>query len=182
MSGKPIHNLWTRRSTIALRIAIGSAVLAWALALSIVSRSQSGPGWEVPSDVIVSLDIGPRFTIALIIVATAALIQAVSLGNIPRAALIGTVTVLVTSVLVTAVIIQLEPAQWPVRHPKVSAVARLITWPTIIVSGTVFWLFGFYFGAPSSMRRPLQLFVGIMTSIIGVLLCLAGLYALMFMM
>ena len=177
-----VDNPWTRRSTIALRIAIGSSVLAASLALSLVSRAQFGPGWEVPSDVVLALEVGPRFTIALIVVASAALVQAVSLGNIPRVALIGTVTVLATSVLLTVTIIQLEPAQWPVRHPTISAVAKVITGPTIFVSGVVFWLLGFYFGAPSSRRGILPLIVGMITSIIGVLICLGGIYALMFTM
>ena len=179
---KQIDNPWTRRSTIALRIAIGSAVLAASFALSLVSRAQFGPGWEVPSDVVLALEVGPRFTIALIVVSLAALVQAVSLGNIPRAALIGTVAVLATSVLLNAIIIQLEPAQWPVRQPTISAVAKVILGPTIFVSGVVFWLVGFYFGAPSSRRGTLQLIMGIITSIISVLLCLCGIYALMFTM
>ena len=182
MLARPVHNPWTRRSTIALRIAIGSGVLAASLALSLIARAQYGPGWEVPSDVVLALEVGPRLTIALIVVASAALVQAVSLGNIPRAALIGTVAVLATSVLLTVTIIQLEPAQWPVRHPNASAVAKVLTWPTIFVSGVVFWLFGFYVGGPPSQRGTLQLIVGIITSLIGVLLCLSGLYTLMFMM
>lgn len=127
------------------------------------------------------LEVGPRFTIGLIIVASSALILALTIGNIPRAALIGTVTVLVTAVLLTFTIIQLEPAQWPVRHPNASAVARVVTWPTIFVSCVVFWLLAFYFGGPASQRGTLQLVVDIITSIIGMVLCLAALYALMFM-
>lgn len=179
---RQVDNPWPRRSTIALRIAIGSSILAASLALSLVSRAQFGPGWEVPNDVGLALEVGPWFTIALIVVASAALVQTVSVGNIPRAALIGTVTVLATSVLLTVTIMQLEPAQWPVRHPTISALAKVITGPTIFVSGVVFWLLGFYFGGPSSRHGTLQLIVGIITSIMGVLLCLCGIYALMFMM
>ena len=182
MLARPINNPRARRGTIALRIAIGSGVLAASLALTLISRAQYGPGWEVPSHVVLVLEVGPRFAIALIIVAAAVLIYAVTVGDVPRAALIGTVTLLATAVLLTATIIQLEPAQWPVTHPNGSAVARVITWPAIFISGVVFWLLGFYFGGPSSRRGILQHVVAIITSIIGVLLFLSGLYALMFMM
>ena len=57
----------SQRSTIALRIAIGSGVLAASLALSLVARAQYSPGWEVPRDVVLTLEVGPRFTIALIV-------------------------------------------------------------------------------------------------------------------
>jgi hypothetical protein len=161
----------------ALRIAIGSAVLAACLATNLLARAQSGPGWEVPADVVRALTFGPSFTVALIVVALVALFAACSLGNIPRYAIIGTVAVILTAVLLTAIVIFSEPAQWPVRHPNASAVARVLPLPAFVVSGVVFWLVGFYCVASSSHRGALQAVVAIMASIIGVVLLIAGIYA-----
>lgn len=127
-------------------------------------------------DVVIALTLGPYFTVGLIVVALVALPLARPLANIPRSAIIGTVAVLLTAVLLTAILVLSEPAQWPVRHPNASAVARLLPLPAFVVSGVVFWLVGFYCLASSSSRGALQAVMAIMASIIGVVLLIAGIY------
>jgi hypothetical protein len=161
----------------ALRIAIGSAILAACLATSLLGHAQSGPGWEVPIDVVIKLTRGPTFVVWLIIIAAAALFQARALGGIPRSAIIGTVAVLLTAVFLTGLILFSEPAQWPSRHPNASAVAKILPLPAFIVSGVVFWLVGFYSVASPSYRGGLRAVIVIVASTIGVLLFVAGIYA-----
>ena len=173
----------TMRS-IYLRIAIGSAVLAVSFAAALLSRAQSGPGWEVPTDVVMALSVGPKFLIGLIVVGSVAFLCAGRMGIIPRSVSIGTTAMLLISALLTVTILAAEPEQWPVRHPNASAVVGALLWPALVVSGVAFWLLNFYFVAPSSYRGALQVvgaIISIMASIIGVLLCIAGLYYLILM-
>jgi hypothetical protein len=160
-----------------LRIAIGAAILAACLATNLLALAQSGPGWEVPMDVVIKLTRGPSFIVVLIIIAAAALFQVRALGNVPRSAIIGTVAVLVTAVFLTGIIFFSEPAQWPSRHPNASAVAKILPWPAFIVSGVVFWLVGFYCVGSSSYRGGLRAVMVIMAAIIGVLFFIGGIYA-----
>ena len=178
------RDVLTMSSSIWLRIAIGSAVLAASLAASLLARAQSGPGWEVPADVVMALTVGPKFTIGLIVIASLALVFASRLGNVARSVSIGTIAVILIATLLTVAISDGEPEQWPVRHANASAVVGVLFWPTLILSGVVFWLLGFYLVAPSSYRGAGQVvgaIISIIASIIGVLLCLAGLYYLIFM-
>ena len=164
------------RTLTALRIAIGSAVLAACLAANLLARAQSGPGWEVPVDVVMALTFGPSFAVGLIVVALLALPLARPLANIPRSAIIGTIAVLLTAVLLTAILMLSEPAQWPKRHPNASAVASVLPLPAFVVSGVVFWLVGFYCVGSSPYRGVLEAVMAIIASIIGVVLLIAGIY------
>jgi hypothetical protein len=164
---------------LKLRIAIGSAILSACLGISLIGRAQHS-SFEVPGDVVLTLAVGPRFTIALIVVASVALLLALRLRPIHHLALIGTAIVLLTSVLLTITIIFFDPAQWPVRLPNASAFVGVMTGPTIVVSGVVFWLLGFYFALPSSHRGTLQAALIITASTIGAFFGMAALYGLIF--
>lgn len=160
----------------ALRISIGSALLATCVATNLLARAQSGPGWEVPVHVVWALTFGPVVSIVLIVIASVALFFAWTRGNISRSAIISTVVVLLTAVVLTATITFFEPEQWPIRNPNASALATVVPWPTLVVAGVVFWLVGFYGNANSAYRGVLGALFVTLAYAIAVLFFLAGMY------
>lgn len=164
-------------SPIALRIAIGSALLAICVATNVLGRAQSGPGWEVPNHVIWALSFGSVVAVGLIVLALVAVFLVCTQGNISRTAIISTVAMLLTAVLLTASMVFFEPEQWPTRNPKASAVAMALAWPTLPVTGVVFWLVGFYSIANSSYRGVLGALFVILAYTIGVFFFLGGMYS-----
>jgi hypothetical protein len=111
-----------------------AAVFACTVSAHAIARAQSGPSWEVPVAVVSLLLTSQVVALGSILIAVAFGVAAFRAAR-PGSLAIAILFMLLAAAIVLTLLATPEFAgQWPVKRPRLSAIARASTIPVALVS------------------------------------------------
>lgn len=128
-----------------LLFLLGLALCLISIVLStyVISHAQSGPSWEVPVAVMQELNVIPRISMALTVLALIFYIWASNRGEINKRATFGFFVLLPIAFALPFVVWVFNPEQWAYQFVTLSFLATICIVPVVIAALVLFWLIGF---------------------------------------